>query len=167
MLEVGCGDGEALFAYARAFPEHDIVGIEMHKPALGTVLQRLRDAPLPNVRLLRGDALVLLAGFVAPASLTAVHLFFPDPWPTSPERRWVRPRTLADLGRALRPGGHLHWATDVQAYAEHVQQVAEPCGWSPTPIAAGWRPLTRYEHRGQQAGRQIFEGGLTLKVLPS
>jgi tRNA (guanine-N7-)-methyltransferase len=117
----------------------------------------------------QGDAVTLLAERIAPASLAAVHLFFPDPWPKAKhtKRRFLAAHTLDLVADRLRPGGHLLVATDHPVYAEHAR--AELTGHGRFVVTEGerpaWRPLDGFEAKGLAAGRQVAE--LRADLLPA
>src|SRR3989304_3879032 len=125
ILEIGFGNGEALAATAAAHPENNYLGIEVHRPGAGSLLRRLEAQDLHNVRVMLSDATEILAQRIADASLSAVHLFFPDPWPKKRhhKRRLVQPDFAALVARKLEPGGYFHLATDWPEYAEHMTLV--------------------------------------------
>ncbi len=117
-------------------------------------------AGLSNLRLMRGDAVVLLEDHLLEGSLSAVRIFYPDPWPKKKhhKRRLVQPSLMSLVASRLVSGGTLHMATDWEHYAEHMLEVAsaEPLlqnsadGWAPRP---SWRPLTKFESRAEEEGR--------------
>lgn len=166
VLEIGFGTGDALLAHAQAHPEHDCLGIEVHRPGVGHLLLRVRQAGIGNVRVLCHDAVEVLREQIPAGSLTAVHVFFPDPWPKKRhhKRRLIQPDMVELLARALRPGGMLRLATDWEDYARQMQAVlaAQPAftpaegegGEVPRPAE---RPLTRFERRGQRLGHGIWD----------
>ena len=80
-LEIGFGKGENLVARAAAEPGERFVGIEVHKPGIATALASIRDAGLENVRLVRGDARLVLEDYLEGRCLAGVEILFPDPWP--------------------------------------------------------------------------------------
>jgi tRNA (guanine-N7-)-methyltransferase len=163
VVEIGFGHGEALLAYAEAHRDRRIVGIEVHTPGVAKVLAGIERLGLTNLQVVEGDALVFLDR-VAPASLQAVHVLFPDPWPKARQqpRRLIRPDVVAVLADRLAPGGRLHLATDDAGYAARMDAV---CGADPTlrggPWPAGsrpgWRTVTRYEARAVEAGRVVVD----------
>jgi tRNA (guanine-N7-)-methyltransferase len=165
-LEIGFGNGEALAALAMAQPESNFLGVEVHGPGIGHLLLTLEQTGLSNVRLLRCDAARLLRQGLPAASLEAVYLFFPDPWPKTRhhKRRLVRPEFLADLARVLRPGGQVQMATDWQDYAGQMLSLLEttpelvndagPGQFAPRPAT---RPLTRFERRGRRLGHGVWD----------
>jgi tRNA (guanine-N7-)-methyltransferase len=158
VLEIGFGMGEATAEMAAAEPAVDLLAVDVHTPGQGSLLRRVERDGLTNVRVLDGDALVLLRDMLAPASLAGVRVFFPDPWPKA---RHVK-RRLVDAGFAalvadrLVDGGLLHVATDMTAYAE---QAAAVLAAEPLLVAADppWRPSTRFERRGVDAGRPVTD----------
>ncbi|WP_089919053.1 tRNA (guanosine(46)-N7)-methyltransferase TrmB [Lentzea albida] len=161
LLEIGSGMGETTSQLVAAAPELNYVAAEVYKPGLAQLLLRAEHlGGLDNLRVLRGDAVVLLTDHIAPASLHGVRIFFPDPWPKKKhhKRRLVQPEFVSLIASRLEPGGVLHLATDWENYAE---QMLEVCsgerlltnvydGWAPRP---DWRPVTKFEQRAVNEGR--------------
>ena len=166
VLEIGCGHGHAAIAYAAAFPEHDLVAMDVHTPGLARMLADADQAGVPNLRIEQGDAVVFLEGRVGEATFDAVHLFFPDPWRKKKhtKRRFVSPTNLDLLARVLKPGGHVLIATDQDFYADHVlAEVAEHPRFVAHRVARPqWRPRNGFEAKGIAAGRTINELRLDL-----
>lgn len=163
-LEIGFGNGEALAAMAAAHPEQDYLGIEVHRPGVGALLRRLDADGIHNVRVLVTDASEVLERRIPDASLSAVYLFFPDPWPKKRhhKRRLVQPAFIERLRDKLQPGGTLHLATDEEDYARHMLAVLSQApdfenlaGAGQFAVRSPVRPLTRFERRGQRLGHGI------------
>jgi tRNA (guanine-N7-)-methyltransferase len=164
MLEIGSGMGETTAALAEAEPDVNYVAVDVYQPGLAQLMMRAETAGLKNLRLLRGDAVVLLEQHLAEQSLSGVRIFYPDPWPKKKhhKRRLVQPSLVSVVASRLVPGGTLHLATDWEHYAEHMMEVCsaeprlrnlhdgEPGGWAPRPP---WRPLTKFESRAEEEGR--------------
>ncbi|SEB39737.1 tRNA (guanine-N(7)-)-methyltransferase [Amycolatopsis tolypomycina] len=160
MLEIGSGMGETTSQLAAAAPELNYVAAEVYDPGLGQLMLRAEKLGVENLRLLHGDAVVLLTEHVEPDTLHGVRLFFPDPWPKKKhhKRRIVSPSFAALVASRLAPGGTFHMATDWENYAEQMLEVcsAEPAlknrydGWAPRPE---WRPVTKFEQRADVEGR--------------
>jgi tRNA (guanine-N7-)-methyltransferase len=102
---------------------------------------------------------------IAPASLTGVRVFFPDPWPKARhhKRRFLQPGAVATIADRLRPGGILHAATDHADYAQQIAEVgdAEPllrrvAPGDHLPISTR-RPETKYEAKARHAGSSVTE----------
>jgi tRNA (guanine-N7-)-methyltransferase len=159
-LEIGPGMGETTAALAEAEPEVNYLAVDVYPPGLAQLMMRAEAGGLKNLRVMRGDAVVLLEDHLPPASLSAVRIFYPDPWPKKKhhKRRIVQPALVSVVVSRLVPGGTLHLATDWEHYAEHMLEVcsAEPLlrnrhdGWAPRPP---WRPLTKFESRAEEEGR--------------
>jgi len=163
VVEIGFGMGQATAAIAAARPETDFLGIEVHPPGVGALLQRIDEARLANVRIVQHDAVEVLAAMIAPASLAGVHVFFPDPWPKKRhhKRRLVQAGFVRLLASRLAAGATLHCATDWEPYAEQMLAVlaAEPAlvnaagsGYAERPPT---RPLTKFEQRGLDRGHGV------------
>jgi tRNA (guanine-N7-)-methyltransferase len=164
IVEIGFGMGQATAAIAAARPGNDFLGIEVHEPGVGALLQRIDEQQLTNLRIVRHDAVAVLESMVAPGSLAGVHVYFPDPWPKKRhwKRRLIQPPFVALLASRLAPGGLLHCATDWQPYAEQMLEVlsAEPtlantaAGYAPR---TAWRPETKFERRGLALGHGVWD----------
>ena len=164
ILEIGFGMGETTARLAQAHPENNYLGIEVHTPGVGSLLKRIAEEGLTNLRLIQHDAVEALDNMIAPASLAGAHIFFPDPWPKKRhhKRRLIQPEFVALLATRLAPGAYLHAATDWQEYAEQILAVlaAEPGltntapGFSPRP---DYRPLTKFESRGLKLGHGVWD----------
>ena len=164
VLEIGFGMGDATAAIAAALPGTDFLGVEVHSPGVGALLKLIGEQGLGNVRIVRHDAVEVLAHMIAPGSLAGVHVFFPDPWHKKKhhKRRLIQPDFVARLCTRLAPGGYLHCATDWQPYAEQMLEVlsAEPAlrntasGYAPRPH---YRPQTKFERRGLKLGHGVWD----------
>ncbi len=155
-LDVGFGHGESTIEMAAAEPDVDVIGVEVHTPGVVTVLDAIEHLGLHHIRVVHGDLLPLLDR-IAPESLSVVRIFFPDPWTKRRNfhRRLVGPDVVGALVDRLRIGGQLHLATDIADYADAMQDVcdAEPRLTGGVIERPDWRPLTRFEQRGLDAGR--------------
>ncbi|MFD8491928.1 tRNA (guanosine(46)-N7)-methyltransferase TrmB [Amycolatopsis sp. NPDC059657] len=168
LLEIGSGMGETTSQLAAAAPELNYVAAEVYEAGLGQLMLRAENLGVENLRLINGDAVVLLTNHVAPDSLSGVRIFFPDPWPKKKhhKRRLIQPEFLALVASRLEPGGTVHMATDWEHYAEQMLEVAngepalrnrypdEPGGWAPRPE---WRPITKFENRAHDEGRECHD----------
>ncbi len=160
LLEIGSGMGETTSALAAAEPERNYLAVEVYEPGLAQLILRAEALEVRNLRLLRGDAVTVLADHLAPGSLAGVRIFFPDPWPKKKhhKRRLVQPAFVALVASRLAVGGRLHLATDWASYADQMLEScsAEPLlrneftDWAPRP---DWRPVTKFETRAREEGR--------------
>ena len=164
VLEIGFGMGETTAALAQAHPEIDYLGVEVHSPGVGSLLKRIDELGLTNVRIVQHDAAEVVRDMLAPGTLEAVNVFFPDPWPKKRhhKRRLLQPAFVALLAARLKPGGLLHVATDWRDYAEQALAIleAEPllentaAGFAPRPAH---RPRTKFEQRGVELGHSVWD----------
>lgn len=166
VLEIGFGNGDALRYAARHDPDRDLIGIEVHAPGVGRLLNALAEDGSDHVRLYHHDAVEVLNQEVADGSLDEVRIYFPDPWHKKRhnKRRLVQPAFAELLVRKLADDGRLHLATDWQDYAEQMWDVldataglsnrAGPRGSVPRPP---WRPQTHFETRGQKLGHGVWD----------
>ncbi|WP_084327382.1 tRNA (guanine(46)-N(7))-methyltransferase TrmB [Salinarimonas rosea] len=162
VLEIGFGGGEHLAHRAREDRAAGFIGVEPFVNGMAKMLAAIDEDDLANVRLFDQDAALLLPA-LPDASLDAVYLLYPDPWPKrrTRKRRFVSPRTLAEIARLLKPGGIFRFASDIDDYVGWtlVRAAAEPrLAWTArraddwrTPYP-GW-PGTRYEAKAIREGR--------------
>ena len=166
VLEIGFGNGDALRFAAQQDPARDYIGLEVHAPGVGRLLNALAEDGSDHVRLYHHDAVEVLRHEVAEGSLDEVRIYFPDPWHKKRhnKRRLIQPAFAELLVSRLRVGGRLHAATDWQDYAEQMWDVldatpglvnrAGPRGHVPRP---DWRPQTHFETRGQKLGHGVWD----------
>ena len=166
VLEIGFGNGEQLEFAAMREPERDFIGIEVHGPGVGRLLNSLAVAGLDNVRIYQRDAVEVLEHEIADRSLDEVRIYFPDPWHKKRhhKRRLVQADFVSLLCDKLRSGGRLHLATDWEEYATQMWDVldAEPRlandGGPHSAIERpDWRRQTHFETRGQKLGHGVWD----------
>lgn len=166
VLEIGFGMGKSLVEMAKNAPDKDFIGIEVHRPGVGTCLAEAAEANLTNLRVFEHDAVEVLADCIADNSLHTVQLFFPDPWHKKRhhKRRIVQPEFVEKLRVKLQQGGVFHMATDWENYAEHMLEVMQNASGfknlsSTNDYVArpSHRPLTKFEQRGQRLGHGVWD----------
>lgn len=176
ILEIGFGDGGALYELAVKHPECDFVGIEVHRPGVGSLLLKLEQAGINNVRVFCADGVEVLERCFEAAEFDRIHLFFPDPWPKKKhhKRRILTPKFIELMVDKLKPGGTFHFATDWQDYAEQAMERLEACTrltnqegehrYAPRPVSRrpdsrrpDFRPETKFERRGQRLGHGVWD----------
>jgi tRNA (guanine-N7-)-methyltransferase len=166
VLEIGFGNGEALRYAAQHDKTRDLIGIEVHAPGVGRLLNALAQDEAEHVRLYHHDAVEVLRNEIADGTLDEIRIYFPDPWHKKRhnKRRLVQPEFANLIVAKLAPTGRLHLATDWQDYAEQMWDVldatpglvnrAGPRGSVERPQ---WRPQTHFETRGQKLGHGVWD----------
>lgn len=169
-VEIGCGKGLFLTTVAAAHPEVNWFGLERSSKHLRRAITRVTKAGLTNVRFTKALAEDFLDAWLPAASVRAVHIFYPDPWPKKRHHRrrllglQRGPETLRSLERVIEPGGHLCVATDHAAYAEVIEEVfrasttliREPAMYAHTMLPDPEAPLTEFERKYRIEGREMF-----------
>lgn len=165
-IEIGSGKGLFMTTASAANPGHNFLGIEiMAKYAAhsaGRLLRSRSGTPDSkfNAIMISGNAEPLFKDRIDAGSLEAVHVYFPDPWwkKRHRKRRVVNETSIRNISRVLRPGGRLHFWTDVLDYFENtVEMIAELAPEFGIPIpeeeAAANHDLdyrTHFERRSRQ-----------------
>ena len=166
VLEIGFGNGEALRFAAQQDTARDLIGIEVHAPGVGRLLNALGEDGSDHVRVYHHAAVEVLSHEIADGALDEVRIYFPDPWHKKRhnKRRLVQPAFAALLVRKLAGNGRLHLATDWQDYAEQMWDVLDAtdglvnrAGLRGTVERPPWRVQTHFETRGQKLGHGVWD----------
>ena len=164
-VEIGFGMGDSLLEMAKNSPEQNFIGIEVHQPGVGKLLHGIAESEITNLKLICHDAREVLESGLPENCIDRLLLFFPDPWHKKRhnKRRLVQPEFLELLLKKLSSSAELHFATDWQAYAEHMMEVlsANPRlenvlggqNYWPDPD----RPVTKFEKRGLRLGHGVWD----------
>jgi len=163
VLEIGFGAGEHFVAEAARERMAGHIGVEPFLNGVARVAGAAEEQGLGNVRLYDDDARDLL-NWLPDACLARIDLLYPDPWPKT--RHWKRRifnrRNLAIMARVLKPGGALHFATDIESYVDWALYEAR---FVPSMVWTARRPedwrtpwphwtRTRYEAKALREGRR-------------
>lgn len=136
-LEVGCGHGHFLTAYAKAHPGEFCVGIDLLADRLARAGRKSRAVGLSNVAWIHAEAGLLLEALPPAVRLgPVIFVLFPDPWPK--RRHWkhrvIQPSFLSLLAGRAEPGTRLCFRTDYTPYfAEAANVMADHPGWRTDP----------------------------------
>jgi tRNA (guanine-N7-)-methyltransferase len=159
IMEIGFGMGEATALIGKAFPETGFLAVDVHLPGVGKLFALIHEHGLKNLRVIQGDAHLILHDMIPDRSLDGIHLFFPDPWPKARhnKRRIVNAAFLGQIAPKLKHGGFIHMATDCGPYAAWIEEV-----FAATTLFSGgkvdrpeWRPVTRFEGQGITKDHQV------------
>ncbi len=166
VVEVGFGMGDSLLEMAMADPDTLFVGIEVHPPGVGRLINEAGRNNVNNLWVFMADATDVLTDCFADNSIERLQLFFPDPWHKKKhnKRRIVQLPFVSTIAQKLRVGGVLHMATDWQPYSEFMVEVlagsqdyfnqAGDAHFSPAP---NYRPKTKFEKRGERLGHGVWD----------
>jgi tRNA (guanine-N7-)-methyltransferase len=166
-LEVEIGSGKGLFLRnaAAAKPDADFLGIEVAKKYAEFAAAGLAKAGLTNAVMVHGDGLRVFQELIPDNSLAAVHVYFPDPWwkKRHRRRRVMRESFLRDIERTLRPGGSLHFWTDVEEYFQTSLELLAsqttllgPLPVPETPAEHDMAYRTHFERRVRLASEAVY-----------
>jgi len=172
-IEIGFGNGQALTHMAAEHSDQNYFGIEVHRPGVGNALLQVEQQDLKNVRVIAEDAVEVLNDHIPDDSVSAVYIFFADPWHKKRhhKRRLIQVEFVATLLTKLKPDGLLHFATDWQDYAEHMLDVVKQiptlenlAGENKFNERPDYRPITKFEQRGLRLGHGIWDLLLRKKI---
>ncbi len=164
-LEIGMGKGTFLLEQAKARPEVNFFGIEWARWFWRYSSDRMRRANCANAHTVRAEAGFFLSEFVPPASLSVVHIYFPDPWPKARhhKRRLIQPSFMPQLSRVLTSGGRLQIVTDHQGYwEENIEPAVRGSDLTvvdynrPGSAADGEFVGTNFERKYRREGRPFY-----------
>jgi tRNA (guanine-N7-)-methyltransferase len=124
-VELGCGDGSFLVNYAKRHPERNFIGVERLLGRIRKLDRKGRRAGLTNLRGVRIESAYFLEYLLPAHSATALHVYFPDPWPKRKhwKNRLVNERFPTIAQQALAPDGVVYLRTDDAQYFEQMTEV--------------------------------------------
>ncbi|NLK46362.1 MAG: tRNA (guanosine(46)-N7)-methyltransferase TrmB [Treponema sp.] len=164
VVEIGFGMGKATAIIAEQNPDKNYLGIEVHTPGVGKLLGEIRNKDLHNLYIIQHDAVEVLETMLQDNSISAFHVFFPDPWPKKKhyKRRLMQRPVTNLLASKLSTGGYIYMATDWEPYAEFALEELSQTEklinrYDSYAPHQKWRPETRFEQKGLSAEREIYE----------
>ena len=172
-IDVGSGRGLFLVTAGERFPETNFLGIELEYTEGRRAAKRLKKREFRQVRVLGGSVFDAFAQHVAPHSVEAVHVYFPDPWwkRKHRQRRVFNDHFVELCARVLKPNGMLHSWTDVSEYFDVISALMNHHALF-TPLSPAARLArhdldyqTSYERKKRQAGLPIYRGRWQRKEL--
>jgi tRNA (guanine-N7-)-methyltransferase len=164
IVEIGFGNGLSLMEQIQRNPDANVVGIELSWPWVQHLARCLDQAGLAHVRLIHGEAEVVLAALFGSQSVREILINFPDPWPKRRHhtRRLIQTDFVELLQDRLSIGGQVTIVTDHPAYAAWIagilegQEALQPCfSTTAVPELTGHIP-TKYEQKARGADLPIF-----------
>jgi len=166
-LDIGCGRGLFLVTAGLEHQDVNYLGVELEYTEGRRAAKRFKKREMRNVRVLGGDVRMALDRHIVPGSVSAVHVYFPDPWwKRKHKRRRLFTNDFADqIAVVLKPGGLLHSWTDVEDYFQVISSLMNhhpkfETMAPPSERAAGHDMdyQTSFERKKRQAGETIYRG---------
>ena len=166
ILDIGFGSGESTINHAISLPENNYLAVEVHRPGIGRLLNKIEENTLTNIKIIKHDVIDILKEQIPDCSLTQIFIFFPDPWPKKRhhKRRLINKELIKLIKKKLVLHGRLHIATDWENYANYIMEIgnadselinlAGHNNYSPRPE---WRTETRFEHRGKKLEHNVWD----------
>ena len=164
IIEIGFGMGHTTAKIAETLSNTNFIAIDVHSPGVGTLLNKIKEKNLKNLKIIQHDAVEVLERMTLDDSLDAVHIFFPDPWHKKRhnKRRLIQEPFLELISRKLKKEGYIHIATDWEDYANWIIELfkkntmykSKNMDFSQKP---SYRPKTKYENRGVNLGHQVWD----------
>ncbi len=168
-LEIGCGKGNFLVEYCEKHPERPCLGIEKEPEIAFLAARRLAKRPhLPHARVLLGDAFHFLRDWLDGNSVSAFHMYFPDPWPKKRhhKNRLMGPEFMEQVRRTALPDAPFHWGTDHAEYNAEARALFAATEWlemvdPDAPPTEGI--MTNFEKKYRKQGKPIYRCVLRIR----
>lgn len=167
IVDVGVGHGESTFAGAVAHPDKNFLAVEVYRPGLAKLLNRVDTENVTNVRMVEANAPEVLDHMLGAGTVSEVWVFFSDPWPKNRyhKRRLIQPKFLDRVARVLTDDGILRLATDWSHYAHQMRTTLDDHqafeNLYPGRLAGDDSPLTLARAHGTDDGNpQQWEDAL-------
>ncbi len=164
ILEVGFGMGDTTAEIAMNAPQNNYIGIEVHSPGVGNLINKIKEHEISNLKIIQHDAVEVIEKMIANSSLDGVHIFFPDPWHKKRhnKRRLIKADFLNKLALKLKEKAYIHIATDWEDYADWILDESRQCEnlslkGNKFHNKPDYRPYTKYEKRGVNLGHKVWD----------
>ena len=149
-LEIGCNRGKFITELASRNPDKNVVGIEIRRIFAWQLTHKIdQTQALKNLKIIWGDAKILLPLIFPKHSLNAIFITFPDPWwkKRHQKRRLIDSIFTSHLVEAIAPNGQVWVKTDVEIIADEIREILGqyPQFSAPTSFEADELPLTHRE----------------------
>lgn len=164
VIEIGFGNGASFVETAKKNKEINYFGFEVYLNGWAECLTSIGEANIKNAKVMRSDVHPILEHCVNDNSIDGFNIYFPDPWPKKKhhKRRLINDSFTSLLTSKLKIGGFVHFATDIEDYANEALLVFEnnPClknkyeAFAPSSLD---REHSTFEQKAIMEGRRIFD----------
>jgi len=163
VIEIGFGDGENILTIAKENPDTLFIGSEVYLSGIGSLIGKIKDNNLSNIRIYNNDARVLLDTIKTPI-FDNMLIICPDPWQKARhhKRRLINHSFLELARKSLKVNGGLYISTDWKDYAEGIlEAINQVEGYIvlETQLFEDL-PITRFQARAIKEDREIFKFNL-------
>ena len=163
VIEIGFGDGENILTIAKENPDTLYIGSEVYLSGIGSLIGKIKENNLSNIRIYNNDARVLLDTIKTPI-FDNMLIICPDPWQKARhhKRRLINHSFLELARKSLKANGGLYISTDWKDYAEGILEAinqAEGYIVLETQLFEDL-PVTRFQARAIKEDREIFKFNL-------
>lgn len=161
IVDVGVGHGESTYAGAVAHPELNFLAVEVYRPGLAKLLDRVDNEDITNIRMVEANAPEVLDHMLGAGTVNEVWVFFSDPWPKNRyhKRRLIQPKFLDRVARVLTDDGVLRLATDWSHYAHQMRSTLNEhpdfVNLYPGRLAGDDSPMTLARAHGTDDGNPL------------
>lgn len=123
-IEIGFGRGVFLRKWAALNLNRSIVGVEVRKPIVEILQERLDSEKIQNAIIFHGNGHCFLEDSVKDNSVDRLFIFHPDPWfkKKHHKRRVVTKSFLKIIHKKLKQNGLLCISTDVEILWDEIQK---------------------------------------------
>jgi len=163
-IELGAGRGDFIIEYAAQRPAHDFLAVELAASVARVLALRAARRGVGNLRVARMDARTLVNLMLPAESLSACHVYFPDPWLTLSQQkhRMFSTGFAQRLKRVLAPGAVVHVATDVEPYAMEMFAMLSGAGFHRIEIAAPGARASGFGQKYLAQGKVVFSASFAI-----
>lgn len=163
-VEIGAGKGSYSHDMAKMNPEDGFIAIEKNESAAGMISKKYDESPLPNLKMIYGDATDLRNWFQN-READIIHLNFSDPWPKrrNAKRRLSSPAFLDQYRDILSEEGEIWMKTDNSSLFEYSILQMLQAGFELIDFSVDYRrdehpedAITEYERKFMEAGNPIY-----------
>ena len=159
-VELGSGRGEFIVERASLLPEINFLAVELAGAVVKMLSVRAGQSGLNNLRVARMDARTLVNLMLPDRSVSAYHIYFPDPWPKERhlKHRLFTPHLVASLKRTLCTGTPVYVATDVEDYAQQIFATLAAGGFRRAELPVPGERSTGFARKYLAAGKAVYSG---------
>src|SRR5512146_1378363 len=163
-VELGAGRGDFIIEYAARRPDRDFLAVELAASVARVLALRAARRGIGNLRVARMDARTLINLMLPEGSLSACHVYFPDPWLTLSQQkhRIFSPGFARRLRRVLAPGAIVHVATDVEPYATEMFAMLTEAGFRRLEVVAPGARASGFGLKYLAQGKPVFSASFAV-----